>query len=88
MSSWKHLRYYICDNISAVMVAHNLILHARIKHIELDIHFVCKKVDVNKLVIQHIHGSLQVADALTKPLSHTIFHDSKSKLKLVPLVQL
>lgn len=41
----------LCDNISAVMVSHNPVLHARTKYIELDIHFVREKVVANKLVI-------------------------------------
>lgn len=65
------------------MVAHTPILHAGTKRIEFDIHFVSKKVTTNKFVIQHISDPLQAADALTKPLSHAIFHNFKSKLKVV-----
>lgn len=34
----------LCDNLSYVMLSHNPILHARIKHVELDIHFVREKL--------------------------------------------
>lgn len=30
----------LCDNMSAVALSHNPVLHARTKHMELDIHFV------------------------------------------------
>ena len=58
-------------------------LYARTKHIELDIHFVRERVVVNKLRIQHVPASAQLADMLTKPLSSFAFKDLKSKLKVV-----
>nr|GEU67237.1 ribonuclease H-like domain-containing protein [Tanacetum cinerariifolium] len=33
-----------CDNISVVYMSSNPVQHQRIKHIEIDIHFVCDKV--------------------------------------------
>lgn len=33
-------RTLLCDNLSAIMLSHNPVLHARTKHLELDIHFV------------------------------------------------
>lgn len=41
----------LCDNMSTVKLSHNSILHARTKHIELDIHFVRECVMVGKLHI-------------------------------------
>lgn len=37
----------LCDSISVVLLAHNTIIHACTKHIELDIHFVSEKVMAN-----------------------------------------
>lgn len=76
------------DNISVMMVSYNSIIHARTKHIELDIHFVRQRVATNKLLIEHIPGTMQIADALIKPLSHTSFQDFKVKLRVAPLLQL
>lgn len=39
----------ICDNLIVVMLSYNLILHARTKHIKLDIKLVCELVVVQKL---------------------------------------
>lgn len=72
------------DTISVVMISHNSVLHARTKHVELNIHFVREQVTTNKLLIQHIPSTLQIADAITKPLSHTIFQAFKDKLKVSP----
>lgn len=57
LSELKVVHYVLtllCDSISAVMLAHNPILHARTNHIELDIHFVHEKVVTNQLQIQHV----------------------------------
>lgn len=51
------------------MVSHNLVLHERTKHVELDIHFVHKIVTSNKLNFHHIPGTTQVVGTLIKPLS-------------------
>lgn len=73
----------LCDNMSAVVLSHNPILHARTKHLELDIHFVREKVAAKKLLVQHVPGIHQLADALTKPLTVTAFNDQRFKLKVV-----
>lgn len=42
-----------CDNSSAVVVAANLVLHSKFKHVELDLFFVREKV---------VNGSLMVGE--------------------------
>ena len=75
----------LCDNLSVVLLSHNPILHARTKHIELDLHFVREKVMANKLKIQHVPAAAQLADILTKPLSTAVFQQFRDKLKVVLL---
>ncbi|GMI83916.1 hypothetical protein HRI_002060900 [Hibiscus trionum] len=57
-----------CDNTSAVAMAANPILHAKTKHIELDLHFVRKKVAAFEIQVNHVPADCQAADAMTKPL--------------------
>ncbi|MCI69177.1 retrovirus-related Pol polyprotein from transposon TNT 1-94, partial [Trifolium medium] len=57
-----HTPALLCDNVSAVLIAHNPVLHARTKHLELDIHFVREKVIAKNLTIQHVPGTDQTAD--------------------------
>lgn len=54
-----------CDNLSAVSLSHNPVLHARTKHIELDIHFVREKVASKALIVQHVPALDQLADSFT-----------------------
>lgn len=44
----------LCDNQSVVALAHNPVLHARTKHIELDLFFVRDKVLSKQLKVAHI----------------------------------
>ncbi|GAU30708.1 hypothetical protein TSUD_39320 [Trifolium subterraneum] len=79
-----HAPTLLCDNISAVSLAHNPILHSRTKHIELDIHFVREKVLSKQLNVRHVSAADQLADPLTKPLSPSNYSTIKTKLKVFP----
>lgn len=72
----------LCDNLSAMLLSHNHILHARTKHVELDIHFIYERIITKKLKIQHVPSNVQVADTLTKPLGTSTFHELQTKLKV------
>jgi hypothetical protein len=71
-----------CDNQSTVAMAHNPVLHARTKHMEIDLFFVREKVLAKQLSVVHIPGQDQIADILTKPLSVDKFLAFRSKLKV------
>lgn len=73
-----------CDNLSTIALAKNPILHARTKHVEIDLHFVRDKVLDSSLVLQHVSSFDQVADCLTKPLTSAHFASLKAKLTVVP----
>ncbi|MCH95853.1 retrovirus-related Pol polyprotein from transposon TNT 1-94 [Trifolium medium] len=74
-----------CDNQSAVLLAHNPILHTRTKHMEIDLFFVREKVSAKQLTIVHIPGTDQCADILTKPVSTAKFLLMRDKLKVFSL---
>nr|KYP59471.1 Retrovirus-related Pol polyprotein from transposon TNT 1-94 [Cajanus cajan] len=72
----------LCDNQSTVALSHNPVLHARSKHMELDIFFVREKVLNKSLVVSHIPAQHQFADVLTKALSPKRFLLLLSKLNV------
>jgi histone deacetylase 1/2 len=74
-----------CDNLSAVSLAHNPVMHARTKHMEIDLFFVREKVLSKQLSVKHIPGTDQWADALTKPRSSSKFLELRPKLKVTSL---
>ncbi|KAL2333662.1 hypothetical protein Fmac_014875 [Flemingia macrophylla] len=73
-----------CDNLSAKALASNPVMHARSKHIEIDVHYIRDQVLQNKIVIAYVPSTDQVADCLTKALTHTRFNQLRDKLGVTP----
>ncbi|WJZ87886.1 hypothetical protein VitviT2T_007234 [Vitis vinifera] len=59
----------LCDNLSATHLSFNPVQHSRMKHIQIDFHFVRDLVQHGSLQVQHVHTQDQLVDLLTKPLS-------------------
>jgi hypothetical protein len=74
-----------CDNIGATYLTTNLVFHARMKHVEVDYHFVRKHVANKLLEVQLILPGDQVADGFTKPLSTRKMHAPVYNIKLEKL---
>lgn len=68
------------DNLSAISLASNPVLHARTKHIELDIHFIRDKVAAGAVDLRHVPSIDQIADIFTKPLSLQFFSRLRNRL--------
>jgi hypothetical protein len=62
-----------CDNVSAIYLSQNPVHHRRTKHVELDIHFVRKKVALGQLQVLHVPTHLRFADIMAKGLPTLIF---------------
>lgn len=74
-----------CDNLSTVQLAANPVLHARTKHVELDLYFVREKVLRKLIEVKHVPALDQAADVLTKPISSSKFPDLRNKLNVKSL---
>ena len=77
-----------CDNIGATYLAANPVFHARTKHIEIDYHFVQEQVKQKNLLIGYLATKDQTTDILTKALPKHRFLFLKSKLHLLPILDL
>jgi hypothetical protein len=69
-----------CDNIFAVYLSTNPVQHQRTKHVEIDLHFVRKRVAFGDVCVLHVPTSLQYADIFTKGLPSTVFTEFRSSL--------
>ncbi len=55
-----------CDNINSILLANNLVYHARTKHIEVHYHFIREKVLAKEIDLIHVSTENQIADIFTK----------------------
>nr|XP_043615787.1 secreted RxLR effector protein 161-like [Erigeron canadensis] len=74
----------LCDDHSAFFLTQNPISHKRVKHIELDYHFIRELVASRKLHTRFIPTKLQVADIFMKSLPKPQFEFFCSLLHLGP----
>jgi hypothetical protein len=77
-----------CDNLGATFLASNSVFHARMKHIEIDYHFVREKVVTKQLDVRLISSKDQLAYLFTKVVSLPRLNYLRNKLTLLPLAQL
>jgi len=78
------------DNIGAVLLYANIVLHFKTKHFELDLYFVRDVIQQKHLHLSHILALFQVADILMKSLTKTSFQTFKDKLMVIqnPIISL
>jgi len=77
-----------CDNQSAIAIAKNPVHHDRMKHVEIDRHFISEKIEGNIIALSHVPSQHQVADILTKSLFRPNFTELSSKLGLMSIYSL
>lgn len=73
------------DNLSTVSLVANPMLYTRIKHVELDMHFIQEKVLAKEFIVQYIPSHEQPANTLTKTPTIQAFLHIRSKLSVIQL---
>jgi hypothetical protein len=72
-----------CDNIGVTYLMANPIFHYRMKHVEINYHFVRERVASRQLDVRIISSNDQVADIMTKPLAGSTFSKICTNLNLI-----
>ena len=73
-----------CNNLSIVHLLTNPILHARTKHIKIDLYYVREKVLQKQIQICHLPSSAQLANIFTKAMPSVRFLSMRDKLNVTP----
>ena len=65
------------DNKSAIALTKNPVFHGRSKHIHKRYHFIRECIDNDQVEVEHVAGTLQKADILTKALGRLKFKEMR-----------
>jgi hypothetical protein len=71
------------DNESAIALSKNPIFHDRSKHIDIRYHFIRECVEEDRVRLQSIGTTEQLADILTKALGRAHFCEMRSRIGVV-----
>ncbi|GKB88285.1 retrovirus-related pol polyprotein from transposon TNT 1-94 [Tanacetum coccineum] len=72
-----------CDNTSAISISNNLVLHSRIKHIDIRYHFIRDHILKGDIKLYFVPTELQQADMFTKPLAEPSFTRTIAELGML-----
>ena len=72
-----------CDNQTALHIASNPVFHERTKHIEIDCHFVCEKIQLDLISTGYVKTREQLGDIFTKAPSGDRISYQSNKLGMI-----
>ena len=73
----------LCDNMSAIQIAHNSVQHNKMKHIEIRHHFIRDHVTRGDIDLSYVGTQDQLADIFTKPLDEARFRELRHELNII-----
>lgn len=80
--SLKALTLLLCDNLEAIRLSFNNVQYFRIKHIQIDLYFICGLVKRGTLYVCHLHTQDQIVIILTIPLFKKNIYYLNTKIDL------
>ena len=74
-----------CDNKATISIANNPIQYDCTKHVEIDRHFIKKKLESDVIYMPFVTTRQHITDVLTKSLSRLGFKTLVSKLGIISI---
>ena len=74
-----------CDSMNAIYLTKNQVYHARMKHIDVEFHFVWEILDEGEIELLKVHTKKNPADILTKVVLGVKFTYYKQMLYILPV---
>ena len=71
-----------CDNQEIQVIIKNSANHSRMKHVNIQHHFVREKITEDRIQLEHVFISEQIADDLIKSLPRDVFERFRKALDL------
>ena len=71
------------DNMSAIRISKNPVMHSKTKHIPIKFHFLREQVTEKNIKLEYVGTKEQVADVFTKPLPRETFEYLREKLGVI-----
>ena len=66
------------------MIVANPVMHSKMKHVQIDHHFVREKLVQGSLLLRYLPSADQLVDAMTKALPSNRFLSLRTKLTVLP----
>jgi hypothetical protein len=72
-----------CDNISAISISKNPVIHSKENNIPIKYHFLREQVAKKNIIVEYVGTKKQVADIFTKPLPREAFEYLLQRLGVI-----
>ena len=74
---------FLFDNISAISISKNPVMHSKTKHIPIKYHFLWEQIAEKNVRVEYVGTKEQVADIFTKPLPREAFEYLRQRLGVI-----
>jgi hypothetical protein len=76
---------FLVDNKAAIQLCKNPVFHDRSKHIELKYHYIREQLEKERITVEYIGTSDQLADIFTKSLGRVKFQELRGRIGVVEI---